>query len=149
MQSITSSVLFFSVALSSAAAAGPVVCLISKISLQARCTTSVTHSPPAASTRRCIPMRAMSKPTSRLTVSRAPNEMYPNNVAVEFDATSAGLSAAVRAKFDYHEAGGINVMEVNGSVIAFPNFYFFALNGSTWRPPWAPSPSVTLPSLRF
>ena len=61
------------------------------------------------------------------------NEMYPNNVAVEFDATSAGFGPAVRAKFDYFEAGGINVMEVNGSVINFPHFFDFGpLNGSTW-----------------
>ena len=53
------------------------------------------------------------------------HEMYPNNVAVEFDATSSGLGHAVRAKFDYWEGGGINVMEVNGSVISFPNFFDF------------------------
>ena len=61
------------------------------------------------------------------------HEMYPNNVAVEFDAASSGLGYAVRAKFDYWEGGGINVMEVNGSVISFPNFFDFGpLNGSTW-----------------
>ena len=126
MQSITSSVLFFSVALSSVAAAGPVVCL----DFEDLVPGSVYH---IGDTFTTGGINAKVHPHAgdvqanieAYGLAGTGNEMYPNNVAVEFDATSAGFGAAVRAKFDYYEAGGINVMEVNGSVISFPHFFDF------------------------
>ncbi len=134
MQSITSPVLFFSVALSSVAAAGPVVCL----DFEDLAPGSVYH---IGDTFTTGGINAKVHPHAgdvqanieAYGLAGTGNEMYPNNVAVEFDATSAGFGAAVRAKFDYYEAGGINVMEVNGSVINFPHFFDFGpLNGTTW-----------------
>ena len=134
MQSITSSVLFFSAVLGSVAAAGPVVCLdfedLTPGAVYLIGDTFTTGGINAKVHPHAGDVQANIEVYGRAGVG---NEMYPNNVAVEFDATSAGFGAAVRAKFDYHEAGGINVMEVNGSVINFPHFFDFGpLNGTTW-----------------
>ena len=134
MQSITSPVLFFSVALSSVAAAGPVVCLDfedhapgSVFHIGDTFTTGGIHAevfPHAGDAQANIDVYGL---------AGSGNEMYPNNVAVQFDATAPGYGHAIRAKFDYWEGGGINVMEVNGSVINFPNFFDFGpLDGTTW-----------------
>ena len=134
MHPITSSVLFFSAALSSAAAAGPVVCL----DFEDLAPGSVYHIGDTFTTgginAEVFPHAGDAQANIDVYgLAGTGNEMYPNNVAVEFDATTPGYGHAIRAKFDYWEGGGINVMEVNGSVISFPNFFDFGpLNGTTW-----------------
>ena len=134
MSSITSPVLFVSVALSSVAAAGPVVCL----NFEDLAPGSVYHIGDTFTTggiNAKVHPHAGDVQANIDIYGRAGtgNEMYPNNVAVEFDATSAGHGPAVRAKFDYWEGGGINVMEVNGAVVNFPHFFDFGpLTGTTW-----------------
>ena len=134
MQSITSSVLFCSVALSSLAAAGPVVCVdFEDLAPGSDYQIGDTFTTGGINAKVHPHAGDVQANVEAYGLAGTGNEMNPNNVAVEFDVTSAGFGPAVRAKFDYFEAGGINVMEVNGSVINFPHFFDFApLNGSTW-----------------
>ena len=137
MQRITSSVLTFSVTLATlatAATAGPTVCLdFQDLAVGATYNIGDTFSTNGINAEVFPHAGDAQAKIEVYGLAGTGHEMYPNNVAVEFDATSSGLGHAVRAKFDYWEGGGINVMEVNGSVISFPNFFDFGpLNGSTW-----------------